>query len=211
MTIGRKNSKSKSDLELDLELADLPPEMRWNEWKARVEAVLFATPEPATRETLTRVIGRDCALDQLLDDLKHDLRGRPYELIRAGQGYSLRTKAAFAPALRTAFAISADARTLTKLEAAVLMAIAYFQPITRADLTEMFGREVSRDLIASLRDKRLISAGPRSPQPGAPIAYVTTERFLVEFGFGSLADLPTLESLKDAGLINEPEPQELRP
>ena len=117
----------------------------------------------------------------------------------------LRTKPAFGPALRTAFAISAEARTLTKLEAGVLMAIAYFQPITRADLTEMFGREISRDLIASLREKRLVGAGPRSPTLGAPIAYVTTERFLSEFGFESLGDLPDLEALKDAGLIDEPE------
>ena len=45
------------------------------------------------------------------------------------------------------------------------MAIAYDQPITRADLTEMFGREISRDLIAALRERRLVASGPRSPQP----------------------------------------------
>jgi hypothetical protein len=78
--MGRKRN---SDRERDLELADLPPEMRWREWKARVEAVLFATPEPATREVLARVVGRDCALDLLIDDLKQDLlRTRPYELVR---------------------------------------------------------------------------------------------------------------------------------
>jgi segregation and condensation protein B len=203
--------KPRPEPDFDLELADLPPEMRWAEWKARVEAVLFATPEPATREVLARVIGRDCALDHLLEDLKQDLRGRPYELVRVGQGFTLRTKATFAPAIRTAFAISAEARTLTKLEAGVLMAIAYYQPITRADLTEMFGREISRDLIASLREHRLVGAGPRSPRLGAPVAYVTTERFLSEFGFESLGDLPDLEALKDAGLIDEAEPAELRP
>ena len=204
--------KPKPEPDLDLDLADLPPEMRWREWKARVEAVLFATPEPATREILARVIGRDCALDLLLDDLKQDfLRARPYELVKVGQGFALRTKAAFGPAIRAALEISASARTLTKLEAGVLIAIAYHQPITRADLTEMFGREISRDLIASLREKRLVGAGPRSPTLGAPIAYVTTERFLSEFGFESLSDLPDLEALKDAGLIDEPELAELRP
>ena len=206
-----RKPRTEPDRELDLELADLPPEMRWREWKARVEAVLFATPEPASREILARVIGRDCALDLLIEDLKADLSGRPYELVRAGQGYMLHTRPAFAPALRTAFGISAEVRTLSKLEAGVLMAIAYFQPITRADLSEMFGREISRDLIASLREKRLVGAGPRSPQPGAPIAYLTTEKFLIEFGFESLSDLPDLEALKDAGLVDEPEPQELKP
>ena len=66
----------------------------------------------------------------------------------------------------------------------------------------MFGREISRDLIASLREEGLIAAGPRSPKLGAPYAYVTTEKFLIEFGFKSLRDLPDIEALKDAGLIH---------
>ena len=65
----------------------------------------------------------------------------------------------------------------------------------------MFGREISRDLIAALREDGLIAAGPRSPKLGAPYTYVTTEKFLVEFGFESLRDLPDLEALKDAGLL----------
>ena len=185
--------------------------MRWAEWKARLEAVLFAMPEPATREVLARVVGRGCALDLLLDDLKQDFYARdPTSSSRRGKAHAANQGRAFGSAIRAAFGISAEARTLTKLEAGVLMAIAYYQPITRAELTEMFGRDISRDLIASLREKRLVGAGPRSPQPGAPIAYVTTERFLVEFGFASLGDLPDLEALKDAGLIDEPEPVALR-
>ena len=52
------------------------------------------------------------------------------------------------------------------------MAIAYFQPITRGELSQFLGREVSRDAIAALREEDLIAAGPRSPTPGAPYAYV---------------------------------------
>jgi segregation and condensation protein B len=100
-----------------------------------------------------------------------------------------------------AFDIPADAKELTKLEAGVLMAVAYFQPVTRGELSEMFGREISRDLIASLRAEGLIAAGPRSPKLGAPYAYVTTDKFLIEFGFESLRDLPNLEALEDAGLL----------
>ena len=81
------------------------------------------------------------------------------------------------------------------------MAVAMFQPVTRGEISEMFGREISRDLIAALREEGLIAAGPRSPKLGAPYAYVTTEKFLVEFGFESLRDLPDLEALKDAGLM----------
>ena len=81
------------------------------------------------------------------------------------------------------------------------MAIAYFQPITRGELSQFLGREVSRDAIASLRGEGLIAAGPRSPTPGAPYAYVTTPGFLAQLGFGSLRDLPDIEKLEDAGLL----------
>ncbi len=90
---------------------------------------------------------------------------------------------------------------LTDIEAGVLMAVAMFQPVTRGEISEMFGREISRDLIAARREEGLIAAGPRSPKPGAPYAYVTTEKFLLEFGFESLRDLPDLEKLEDAGLL----------
>ena len=192
--------KASPEPDFDRELADLPPELRWREWKARVEAVLFAAPKPVTREVLARVVGRDCVLDLLLDDLREDLRGRPVELVRAGEGFALHTRPAFGPAVRVAFDIPADAKQLTKLEAGVLMAVAMFQPVTRAEISEMFGREISRDLIAALREDGLIAAGPRSPKLGAPYTYVTTETFLVEFGFELLRDLPDLEALKDAGL-----------
>jgi segregation and condensation protein B len=189
--------------EFDRELFELPPELRWREWKARVEAVLFAADKPVARGILARVVGRGCALDLLIDDLKEDLRGRPIELIRAGESYTLHTRPAFGPAIRAALDIPADSKQLSKLEAGVLMAVAYFQPITRAELTETFGREISRDLIASLRAEGLIAAGPRSPKLGAPYAYVTTEKFLLEFGFESLRDLPDLEALRDAGLLSD--------
>src|SRR5271167_2711576 len=185
--------------DFDRELFDLPPELRWREWKARVEAVLFAAPKPVTREVLARVVGRDCALDLLLDDLREDLRGRPIALVRAGESFALHTRPPFGPAIRVAFDIPADAKQLTKLEAAVLMAVAMFQPVTRGEISEMFGREISRDLITALREEGLIAAGPRSPKLGAPYAYVTTEKFL--FGFESLRDLPDLEKLEDARLL----------
>jgi len=98
--------------------------------------------------------------------------------------------------------INPNAKELTKAEAGVLMAIAYYQPVTRGELSGIFGREVSRDLIAALRAQNLIVAGPRSPQPGAPYAYVTTPGFLAQFGFESLRDLPDLERLQDAGLLD---------
>ena len=56
--------------------------MRWREWMGRVEAVIFASPAPATREVLARVVGKGCNLDLIIDDIREELRGRPYELSR---------------------------------------------------------------------------------------------------------------------------------
>ena len=151
--------------DFDRELFDLPPELRWREWKARVEAVLFAAAKPVTRDILARVVGRDCALELLIDDLRQDLRGRPIELVRAGESLALHTRPAFGPAIRAAFDIPADAKRLTKLEAGVLMAVAMFQPVTRGEISEMFGtRGLARP------DRRLTRGGAdrrRSPEPEA--------------------------------------------
>jgi chromosome segregation and condensation protein ScpB len=84
---------------------------------------------------------------------------------------------------------------------AVLAASAYLQPLTRGELAGVFGAEVSRDRIARLRGADLIASGRRSPRPGAPPTYVTTPAFLAMFGFSSLRDLPDIEAIKDAGLL----------
>ena len=193
----------KSDDELDRELEDLPAPARWREWMGRVEAVIFAAAEPVSRESLARVVGKACNLELIIDDIRDELRGRPYEIVSVAGGWMFRTKLGFGEAIRTA--LGGPQRTeLTKSNALVLMGIGYFQPITRGELSQFFGREVSRDAIASLRGEGFIAAGPRSPTPGAPYAYVTTPAFLSRFGFESLRDLPDIETLEDAGLIGRP-------
>ncbi|WP_309085719.1 SMC-Scp complex subunit ScpB [Chelativorans sp.] len=188
---------------VDRELEQLPPDLRWREWMARVEAVIFASPEPVQREALARVVGRNCSIDLLIEDIRGELRDRPYELVAVAGGWQHRTKKAYRDVIRAATGNGGDAQPLSPSEALVLMCIAYYQPITRAELGQFFGREVSRDLIGSLRALGFIAAGPRSPQPGAPYTYVTTKAFLSEFGFDSLRDLPNIEALEDAGLLGK--------
>jgi segregation and condensation protein B len=77
-----------------------------------------------------------------------------------------------------------------------------FQPVTRGELSKIFGKEVSRDIIGSLRGAGFIGSGPRSPTPGAPYSYVTTPHFLSAFGMQTLRDLPNIEALEDAGLLS---------
>ena len=175
----------------------------------RVEAVIFAAAEPVSRETLARVVGKDCSIDLLIDDLRVELRDRPYEIVFVAGGWQHRTRSRFAVPIRASQAPTrAGAPALSDFEAMVLMAIAYFQPITRGDLSKIFGKEVSRDTIASLRNANFLASGPRSPTPGAPYTYVTTKHFLSAFGMQTLRDLPDIEALEDAGLLNrkvEPE------
>ncbi|HTH27985.1 MAG TPA: SMC-Scp complex subunit ScpB [Sphingobium sp.] len=177
--------------------------MRWREWMLRVEAVIFAAAEPVGRETLARVVGKDCSIDLLIDDLREELKGRPYDIVSVAGGWQHRTRPAYASAIRASQASTRSAApTLSDFEAMVLVAIACFQPITRGDLSKIFGKEVSRDTIASLRGANFLASGPRSPTPGAPYTYVTTKHFLTAFGMETLRDLPDIEALEDAGLLN---------
>jgi segregation and condensation protein B len=188
---------------LDVELADLPAAARWREWMLRVEAAIFASAKPVPREALVRVVGQDCRFDDLIADLTYELRGRPYDLVLVAGGYALRTKTRFAPAIRVAHPGRGgdDVAELTRTEAFVLTAIAYLQPVTRGEISRLAGREISRDVIASLKRHSLIDGAIRAPQPGAPFAYVTTRKFLEAFGFATLRDLPDLERLKAEGLL----------
>jgi segregation and condensation protein B len=197
----RKKANAGEDRLLDRELENLPADLRWREWMMRVEAVIFASAEPVTRETLARVVGKDCSIDLLIDDLHDELRSRPYELVLVAGGWQHRSRSAYADAIRASQAPTrGGAAALSEFEAMVLMAIAYSQPITRSELSKIFGREVSRDVIASLRSAGFIASGPRSPTPGAPYTYVTSKHFLSAFGMETLRDLPDIEALEDAGL-----------
>ncbi|GAW37424.1 hypothetical protein RA2_04507 [Roseovarius sp. A-2] len=187
---------------LDTELEDLPPELRWREWMGRIEAVLFASASPVRRADLARVVGQGASVDLLIEDIQAELAGRPYELVAVADGWSMRTRVRFADAIRTAGDVNEQLVDLNEFEVAVLASIAYHQPLTRDGLKDIFGKDISRDLIGRLRAQELITTGPRSPRAGAPYTYVTTQKFLMVFGMASLRDLPDREGLQDAGLAS---------
>jgi segregation and condensation protein B len=168
----------------------------------RVEAAIFASARPVPREALVRVVGQTCRFDDLIADLTHELRGRPYDLTLVAGGYALRTKAQFTRAIRAANPgrLPDDGLAdLTRTETFALTAIAYLQPVTRGEISRLAGREISRDVIASLKGHGLIDGAIRAPQPGAPFAYVTTRTFLEAFGFASLRDLPGSGAMAGSG------------
>ncbi|AMY68858.1 SMC-Scp complex subunit ScpB [Frigidibacter albus] len=142
------------------------------------------------------MVGQGASVDLLIEDLAADLDGRPYEVARVGAGWLLRTRPAYAPAIMAAADADGQSLDLGEFDIAVLAAIAFHQPITRDGLKEIFGKEISRDLIGRLSEQSLVATGPREPRRGAPYTFVTTEAF----GMESLRDLPDDEQLKDTGL-----------
>ena len=188
---------------LDTELADLPQALRWRTWMGRIEAVLFASADPVGREALAGIVGRECSIDLLIEDISSELNDRPYEIARVAGGWQFRTRARHAQAIRAAQGARDAPRALTANETLVLTVIAYLQPVTRGAISRLTGRETSRELIARLHRQGLIARGPRSPEPGAPYTYVTTPGFLAQFGLETLRDLPDLEAMQDAGLLED--------
>jgi chromosome segregation and condensation protein ScpB len=205
--MGRPKKREQEEL-FDPDLADLPEGARWREWMGRVEAAIFASPAPAPREALAKIVGRNCNLDDLIADIRDELRARPYDLVFVAGGYQLRTKPRFSAAIRAASSgelPDAGAPELTPTEILAVTAIAYLQPATRAEISRLAGKDISRDVIGRLKRLELIDGALRAPEPGAPFAYVTTKKFLEVFGLATLRDLPDIERLEDEGLLQRPQ------
>lgn len=120
------------------------------------------------------MVGQGASVDLLIDDLMADLAGRSFEVAKVADGWMLRTRSAYSAAIRTAADIGDRDLDLREYDIAVLATIAHHQPITQDRLKDIFGKEISRDLIGRLHARRLIGTGPRSPRRGAPYTYVTT-------------------------------------
>jgi segregation and condensation protein B len=120
--------------------------------------------------------------------------------VNMAAGWILRTRPAYAAAIRGAADKTPQTLDINDFDIAVLAAIAYYQPISRDRLKDIFGKEISRDVISRLSESDLIATGPREPRRGAPYTFITTETFLVAFDLPTLRDLPDRELLADAGL-----------
>ena len=185
---------------IDRALAEMPQALRWRTWMGRIEAVVFASPEPVPREVLQGLVGQGVNVDLLIDDIAAELQSRPYEMVAVAGGWMMRTKVQFGAAIRAAASHGARGAAFSEQEMAVLAAIAYHQPISRSGLRDIFGKDISRDLIGRLHGRDLITTGPRSPRRGAPYTFVTTDTFLATFNMQSLRDLPDREQLEEAGV-----------
>lgn len=196
----KKEKQFTDDSLFDRELEDLPPDLRWREWMGRVEAVLFASSSPVLREDLAKVIGTSTSVDLLINDIREELKSRPYELVQVTNGWMFRTRTQFSDSIKAAADLGEKQLGFNETEMAVLCAIAYHQPITRDGLKDIFGKQISRDILGRLRYVNMITNGPKAPRPGAPHTFVTTPEFLATFDLQSLRDLPEMEEVIDSPL-----------
>ena len=135
----------------DVELEDLPPELRCREWMGRIEAVIFASAAPVSREDLARVVGQGVSVDLLIEDIQAELRQRPFEIACVAGAWLMRTRVQFADAIRAAANVNEQLMDLNEFEVAALAVIAYHQPLTRDGLKDIFGKDISRGVVAWIR------------------------------------------------------------
>jgi len=162
----------------------------------RVEALLFASGQPLTVARLAAALGAETpAVQAALDDLVLAWRARAgaVELVEIAGGYCFMTRAAFHPDV-AALRRKAEVERLSPAALETLAVVAYRQPITRADIESVRGVQCG-PILRLLLDRDLIRITGRSPDPGHPLLYGTTKRFLDHFGLKSLKALPDVKDL----------------
>ncbi len=164
-----------------------------------VEAALFASETPMTKEQIRAYVGDRVDIMAALGQLESDYAGRGIELVRRGQSWHFQTSADLAHMLRRE---RVDTRKLSRAATETLSIIAYHEPVTRADIESIRGVQTSKGTLDVLMEAGWIRPAGRREVPGRPLIYATTPEFLVQFGLASRRDLPGMDDLKAAGLLD---------
>jgi segregation and condensation protein B len=167
------------------------------ELKAIVEALIFASPEPLTMKALRRLLDQEAPeqIEAAVLALEADYEGRGLQLVQVAGGYQIVTRSELHEWVRRLF----HERTTHKLSVQALetlAVIAYKQPVTAAEITEIRGVN-SSGVLGTLVDRRLIKIAGRKPVIGRPFMYATTREFLERFGLRDLSELPKIEDMAD--------------
>jgi segregation and condensation protein B len=178
----------------DRELAERAEELRI------LEALLFAAEEPLDEKVLAARLPAGIDVRALLVRLQKDYEPRGVNLVRVGGKWSLRTASDLAWLLTRESVVT---RKLSRAAVETLSIVAYHQPVTRAEIEEIRGVTTSKGTLDVLLETGWIRLRGRRKAPGRPVTYGTTETFLSHFGLDVLADLPGLDELKGAGLVEQ--------
>ena len=163
-----------------------------------LEAVLFASSEPLSEAVLAAHLPEDADLEALLAELAERYADRGINLMEVAGGWALRTAPDLSFALRREAEVQ---RRLSRAALETLAIIAYHQPVTRAEIEQIRGVAVSKGTLDILFEQNWIQPRGRRRTPGRPATWVTTPVFLDHFGLAGLDDLPGVEELKAAGLL----------
>jgi segregation and condensation protein B len=164
-----------------------------------LEAMLFASSEPLTPQAIHERLPSDADLNVLLTELRHLYEDRGVRLVETGGAWAFRTS----PDIAASLTIEKDVeRQLSRAALETLAVIAYHQPITRAEIENIRGVATHKGTIDILMELGWVKPGRRRETPGRPLTWLSTNAFLDHFGLGSIMELPGLEDLKAAGLLD---------
>jgi segregation and condensation protein B len=163
-----------------------------------VEATLFAAEQPLTVEQISGHLGQ-ADVRAALARLQADYEGRGVLLVERGKRWHFETAPDLAHLLRRE---KEDVRRLSRAATEVLAIVAYHEPVSRAEIEAIRGVQTAKGTLDVLMEAGWVRVAGRREVPGRPVIYATTPDFLAHFGLGSLRELPGLEELRAAGLLD---------
>jgi len=169
-----------------------------DEFARAVEATIFASAEPLTVEEIQSHAGEgDVA--EALKTLAEIYTGRGIELVERGGRWHFQTAPDLAHLLRRT---REEPRRLSRAATETLAIIAYHEPVSRAEIEAIRGVQISKGTLDVLMEAGWVRTAGRREGPGRPLLYASTPEFLTHFGLGSRKDLPGIDDLKAAGLLD---------
>ncbi len=164
-----------------------------------VEAILFAAVEPLDVDTIESKISKKTNILKILEKLKNIYSTRGINLVNISNKWSFRTAKDLAGLMSKEKSVE---KKLSKAAIETLSIIVYHQPVTRAEIEEIRGVAFGTNTLDILMELNWVKPQGRKNIPGKPIQYVTTDDFLSHFNIQKLSDLPTVDELGSAGLID---------
>ena len=164
-----------------------------------VEALLFAAEEALSIDQLAKHLPEGADVDGLLGDLKANYQNRGVNLVQVAGKWMMRTADDLSFLLRRE---TVEQKRLSKAALETLAIVAYHQPVTRAEIEDIRGVAISKGTLDMLLEIGWVRMRGRRRTPGRPVTYGTTEAFLTQFGLNDASDLPGVQELKGAGLLD---------
>jgi len=164
-----------------------------------IEAIIFAASEPLDIETIESKISKKMNIQKSLEKLQAEYLSRGINLVCISKKWSFRTSPSLSILMTQNKTVE---KKLSKAAVETLAIIVYHQPVTRAEIEEIRGVAFGTNTLEILMELNWVKPGGRKDVPGKPIQYVTTDDFLSHFNLQKLSDLPTVDELGSAGLID---------